>query len=147
MTVSWSRRFYTLLKEVPGYDIDTEVEIKVYNGKIYRKSIYADLILTEIAPNKAKQNRVQKQGVKFLDLKVGGSTKSWEVLEEKAKKVRMMPIEDLRQLKCGNLEKYDEDKSVQDNLNNGREQVLNYVRNLDDKNDYHISVFVVMSVG
>ncbi|KAF0533854.1 hypothetical protein F8M41_010419 [Gigaspora margarita] len=91
--------------------------------------------------------RIQKQGVNFLDLKVGGSTESWEVLEEKAKKVRMMPIEDLRQLKCGNLEKYDEDKSVQDILNNGQEQVLNYVRNLDDKNDYHISVFVVMSVG
>ncbi|KAF0550447.1 hypothetical protein F8M41_024424 [Gigaspora margarita] len=143
--------FHTLLKEVPSYDIDTEVKIKVYDGKIYRKSIYADLILTEIAPNKAKQNRFvfkfKSKGVNFLDLNVGSITKSWEVLEEKAKKVRMIPIEDLRQLKCSNLEKYDKDKSVQDILNNGREQVLNYVRNLDDKNDYHTSAFVVMSVG
>ncbi|CAG8833390.1 15371_t:CDS:2, partial [Gigaspora margarita] len=69
--------------------------------------------------NNGKENKVTKK----QKSEVMSSNRNWEVLEEKAKKVQVISIDEVHQLKYGNLKQYDKG------------------------DDYHISAFVVMSVG
>jgi hypothetical protein len=79
--------------------------------------------------------------IKLL-LTKSGSNNNWEVMEQRAKKVEAMSISDVCQLKCGNAERFDKGKTIEDIFNDARKQLLNYVHNLKD--DFHTSAFVVM---
>ena len=66
-------------------------------------------------------------------------------MEKRANKVETMSINDVRQLKCGNVERFDKGKTIEGIFDDARKQLLNYVNNLKD--DYDTSAFVVMTVG
>jgi hypothetical protein len=68
-------------------------------------------------------------------------------MERRAKKVETMSINNVRNLKCGNAEKFDKGKTVEYIFNDARKQLRNYVQNLKDSHLYTTSAFVVMSVG
>ncbi|PKY45814.1 hypothetical protein RhiirA4_460484 [Rhizophagus irregularis] len=131
---------------IPNYFVDTEVHIDA----CHNVSLYADLLIIELKPaDNAKRNRFifefKNKSVNFLDLQISGSNNNWEVMEQRAKKVEAMSISDVHQLKCGNAERFDKGKTIEDIFNDARKQLLNYVHNLKD--DFHTSAFVVMSVG
>ncbi|GBB89570.1 hypothetical protein RclHR1_01630008 [Rhizophagus clarus] len=142
--------FHTLLSNIPNYFVDTEVPIDVCHNKVKSCTLFADLLIVEAkSANNAKQNQFiiefKNKNINFLDLRIRGSNSNWEIMEQKAKKVETMSISDLRQLKCGNAEQFDKGKTIENIFDDACKQLLNYVHNLKD--DYHISAFVVMSVG
>jgi flagellar motor switch protein FliM len=67
-------------------------------------------------------------------------------MEQRAQKVETMSISDVRRLKCGNAERFDKGKTIEDIFSDARKQLLNYIHNLKD-NSFHTSAFIVMSVG
>ncbi|CAB4414967.1 unnamed protein product [Rhizophagus irregularis] len=142
----WEKMPPTCYYNIPNYFVDTEVHIDA----CHNVSLYADLLIIELKPaDNAKRNRFifefKNKSVNFLDLQISGSNNNWEVMEQRAKKVEAMSISDVHQLKCGNAERFDKGKTIEDIFNDARKQLLNYVHNLKD--DFHTSAFVVMSVG
>ncbi|RHZ82141.1 hypothetical protein Glove_114g104 [Diversispora epigaea] len=92
------------------------------------------------------------KGIDFLDLKINGCNRNWNVMESRVNKVEAMSECDLRQLKCGNGEQFDKGKTMEQILNDGCEQLLVYVHNLNEQDirnhcEFVTSAFVVLTVG
>ncbi|CAG8586634.1 20826_t:CDS:2 [Rhizophagus irregularis] len=139
--------FHALLSDIPNYYVDTEVPIDI----CHNVSLYADLLIVELkSADNTKRNRFifefKNKSVNFLDLRISGNNCNWEVMEQRAQKVETMSISDVRRLKCGNAERFDKGKTIEDIFSDARKQLLNYIHNLKD-NSFHTSAFIVMSVG
>ena len=81
-----------------------------------------------------------------------GNNSSWEVMERKANKIEAMSRSNVFQLKCGNLEKFDNSKTIKEIFSGTCEQLFNYVCNLkkDDHQNNHEFItlaFIIMAVG
>ncbi|RHZ82143.1 hypothetical protein Glove_114g107 [Diversispora epigaea] len=126
--------FHVSLSMIPNYLSDTEIPINIYSDRKLIKTCYADLLIAETRPAS------------------DGCNRNCDVMESRVNKVEAMSECDLRQLKCGNGEQFDKSKTMEQILNDGREQLLVYVHNLNEqdiRNHYEFvtSVFVVLTVG
>ncbi|CAG8696728.1 15029_t:CDS:2 [Funneliformis caledonium] len=150
--------FHVSLSAIPNYLNDTEVPIVIYGHKMEANICYADLLIVETRPvsDGAKKSRFifefKCKGVNFLDLQIKGDNSDWEVMEKRADKVETMSASDVRQLKCGNAERFEIGKTMEDILNDGCEQLIKYVLNLEEDDrqnhrEFATSAFVVMTVG
>ncbi|CAG8495683.1 30994_t:CDS:2 [Gigaspora margarita] len=91
--------------------------------------------------SKINQIEFKSKGINFLDLKVDGNNKSQKILEKKAKKVKVMSIDETT-------------TEVEGPRREGKESSSNEVHHLkcsnfkqhDKKDNYYTLAFVVMSV-